>query len=156
MGNPVLLISLWKKLASFSGMTLNTSKLFVASVWYVMCAHFCLKYIKRSNSWQWDDLVGANAHFQRDYYKWQKASCEILVKSVYCLPHKLNILLDGWEGLRMRLAYYIPSKALYLQSKSAFENSLPHCALKIFYIFHSSLCGTEWPLHFKFVSYSIY
>ena len=29
-------------------------------------------------------------------------------KSVYSFPHKLNIVLDGSEGLRTKLEYYIP------------------------------------------------
>ena len=35
--------------------------------------------------------------------------------------HKLNILLDGWEGLRTRLEFYIPlkKKGFILQSKGA-------------------------------------
>ena len=55
----------------------------------------------------------------------------------YCFPDKLNISLDGWEGLTMRLEYYIPfKKGFILQSKGVhFENSPPCIARQNYVIF---------------------
>ena len=40
----------------------------------------------------------ANAHFQTDYYKRRKQEGPLgtTIKSVYCFPYKVNILLHGY------------------------------------------------------------
>ena len=44
--------------------------------------------------------------------------------SIISFPHKLNIVMEGWQGLRMRLEYYAPlKKGFVLQLKG--PNSLP-------------------------------
>ena len=58
---------------------------------------------------------------QRDYYERRKlagrspGNDEV---SIICFPHKLNIVLEGGQGLRTRLEYYTPLKKKFiLQSK---------------------------------------
>ena len=64
----------------------------------------------------------ANADFQRDYYKRRKLAGRSPGNdnevSIICFPHKLNIVLEGWKGLRTRLEYYTRlKKALFRNLK---------------------------------------
>ena len=47
--------------------------------------------------------------------------------SIICSPHKVNFLLDGWEGLRTRPENYIPlEKKHTLQSKGSHFKKICH------------------------------
>ena len=56
------------------------------------------------------------------------------------LTRKLNILLDGWESLRLRLEYFIPmrKKQLILQSKGAHFTFFLLC-----FVWHSMSCTLQ-------------
>ena len=88
-------------------------------------------------------------HFSKEILQAMKASRAVSWEqrqSQYNLSvfHIINILLVAWEGLRMRLEYYIPlkKKGFILQSEDPnFEN-----------IRRGAKHSTAWPLHFKFAS----
>ena len=74
--------------------------------------------------------------------------------SIICFRHKLNIVLEGWWGLRTRLEYYIrEKKALFCSLKVHNLKKLAAalCAAKLL---SSASHGTACPLHFKFASYA--
>ena len=60
----------------------------------------------------------ANADFQRDYYKRRKLAGRSPGNddevSIICFPHKLNIVLEDWKGLRTRLVYLMSNIHLYI------------------------------------------
>ena len=77
-----------------------------------------------------------------------------MMKNIIGFPHKLNIVLEGWYGLRMRLQYYTPLKNLHSKGANFEKFAAAHSAAKVLSIsvFSSTSCGTAWPLHFKFAS----
>ena len=65
--------------------------------------------------------------------------------SLICSPHKLNIVLDGWQGQRMRVEYYTPlKKGFIFHSKGGYLEKFRHHAQHSEITFHFFQQHFEW------------